>query len=131
MDSFLGDLFDFTFTRFITTKWIKFIYLVALSLLALFLLIAFLAGIAQLFNGDGAMQKLAGILFIGFAIIFFLIYVIVLRITLEIVAVFFRIEEHTRWIARASGAPDHGAPAGFPVSPMPVATPPASSGPMA
>jgi hypothetical protein len=103
MGSFFGDLFDFTFTRFITTKWVKLIFLVMLAVFGLQLVADVIASLAQMFGGDGISMKFVGLLILVASVVVFLVEVLFSRILLEIIVIFFRIEEHARSIANAGG----------------------------
>jgi cobalamin biosynthesis protein CobD/CbiB len=87
---FIGSLFDFSFTEFITTKLIRF----------LFGLGVFIAGVfALLFIASGFRQSaVAGVLFLVVSPLMFLLYVIIVRVALELTMVMFSIEEHTKQV---------------------------------
>jgi hypothetical protein len=110
MDSqgFIGDLLDFSFTKFITIKWVKLLFLAGLAILALELLAIELFGLITLFTGDGAAAKFMGFLMMIGALILVAIQVIALRIYLELVVVMFRIEENTRGLAGPKLTPPAG-----------------------
>jgi hypothetical protein len=95
---FLSDLFDFSFTRFITTRWIKLIFLIGIALATLQLVAYVLWAFTMLFTMEGA-SKLMGLVFIVVAVVIYTVEVIALRIGLELVVVIFRIEEHARRLA--------------------------------
>jgi hypothetical protein len=88
-EGFFRSLFDISFTSFITTKIIKFLYVLALVLIGLGALIlivsAFLASVAA-----GAF-----VLLIVAPLMTFL-YVIYARVVLEVIIQIFRINEHLR-----------------------------------
>ena len=85
---FLGRLFDTSFTSFITLSIIQLVFKLFIGLAALstvgFIIIAFSA------------DPMAGIVSLIAGPLLFLFYVIMVRIYLELVVVFFRIEENTR-----------------------------------
>lgn len=85
---FLGSLFDFSFTEFVTTKIIKILY-------GLCIVFSAIGGLAVLFSGL-AMKSFGGFLLavIGGPLMF-LLYVIISRVWLELVIVIFRIAENT------------------------------------
>jgi hypothetical protein len=94
---FLGALFDFSFTAFITSRLVRFLY--GLSIAGAALVSLFL--IARGFNvsaGGGVFM-----LFIG-APLYFLLSVMFSRVLLEIVIVIFRISENTAEMARQGRA---------------------------
>ena len=86
---FLGALFDLSFSEFITGKLIKFLYILLLIVLVLGYLGFVITGFS---NGVGT-----GLLFL-FIVgpIGVLLYLILIRVYLEIIMVIFRIEENTR-----------------------------------
>ena len=83
---FFGSLFDFSFTSFVTTKIVKFLYVLTVVLLGLGALVFVIAS----FSSSAA----AGLfmLFIG-APLAFLLYVIYTRVLLELFIAIFRIME--------------------------------------
>ena len=83
---FLGALFDFSFTTFITTKIIKVVYGVAIFLCGLGALAFLITGFSRGF--------LAGIGALILSPIIFILYVMLTRIWLELIIVIFRIAEH-------------------------------------
>jgi uncharacterized protein DUF4282 len=116
MDGFLGDLLDFTFTRFITIKWVKLIFIIGLAVLVLGAAGIAIFGLITLFTGDGFAGKMAGLFMICAAAIGLLFYAIALRIYMELIVVLFRIEEHTRVMAGGTVPSTHGFPV-IPVNP--------------
>ena len=91
---FFADLFDFSFSRFITARIIKVLYILAILGLGLMCLMMFVAGITQ--GGTSALGAI-----IGAPLLFFLglLYV---RVLLEVLIVIFRIAENTAEMARRS-----------------------------
>jgi len=92
---FFASLFDFSFTEFITTKLIKFLYGLGMLLGALMALALIIGGFAQ--------SAIVGILFLVLSPLVFLLYVIGARVWLELVIVVFRVAEHTAEIAKNTG----------------------------
>lgn len=84
----LGGLLDFTFTEFVTTRIVKFVYILHLVLSGLFCL-AFL--FRSLFGGS-FLSAIGGLLL---APIIFLALALIGRIYAELVMVIFRIAENT------------------------------------
>lgn len=84
---FFTQLFDFSFTEFITTKIIKFIYILGMIVTGLATIGIIISGFSQ--------SVVIGIVALIFSPLIFLIYVIVLRVWLEIIIVIFRISENT------------------------------------
>lgn len=84
---FFGSLFDLSFSEFVTTKIIKFLFILAVIASG----IGAIAVIAAGFTKSLAL----GILMIVLSPVVFIIYVIVARVYLEIVIVIFRIAENT------------------------------------
>jgi len=92
----LRSLYDFGFTSLIATRIIKFVYAL--------LVISYSVGAAILFLALLATGKPAGILFaIIFVPIFYLIYLIMLRIWMELIVVFFKIGEDVHAIRHRAG----------------------------
>jgi hypothetical protein len=89
---FFAALFDFSFSEFITTKIIKVLYILAIIAIGLIALGFFIAAASQ-----GGANIVFGLII---APIFFLLYVILTRVWLEIIIVLFRIAEYTREIAQ-------------------------------
>ena len=91
INEFFASLFDLSFSEFITTKLIKFIYIIQIVSAALFCLISIIAAFA---NGIGA-----GLGTLVIAPIMFLFFIVFSRLWLELIIVIFRIAEHTQSIA--------------------------------
>jgi Domain of unknown function (DUF4282) len=96
---FLRSLYDFGFTSLITLRIIKFVYALLVIIYSIFAVILLLALLAT--------GKPAGILLgIIFVPIFYLIYLIMLRIWMEVIVVFFKLGEDVHAIRhRAVGSP--------------------------
>jgi Domain of unknown function (DUF4282) len=92
---FFASLFDFGFTSFITFKFLRYFYAGGVVLILLTGIFFFFEGISQ-----GGVYILGAII----APIATLAYLIVLRISLEIVAMFFRIGDNTATMAAAAGS---------------------------
>ena len=88
----LGSLFDFSFTSFLTTKIIKFLYGIGIAVSGLVALSVVAAGLRQGIVGG------VGGLILG-TLLFFL-SVMYARVVLEVLIVIFRIADHTAEIAR-------------------------------
>ena len=90
--SFLAALFDFSFSEFITIKLIKILYVVGMIM----------AGIGALFMIGGGFRAsfFAGLLALIISPIVFLLYVLVIRIWLELIIVLFKIADNTKIIAQ-------------------------------
>jgi len=84
---FLGRLFDLSFTEFVTTSIIKFLYILAI-------IIAAIAAIAVIVTGFQS-GFIGGIIALILSPIVFLIYVLLSRVWLELIIVIFRIAENT------------------------------------
>jgi len=91
-NEFLKRLFDFSFKKFVTTKIIKFIFWVNVVIAAILSLLTVIGGFKE--------SVALGILAFIFAPIFYIIYVAILRITLEVIAVLFRIGEYVEDISK-------------------------------
>lgn len=88
---FFESLMDTRFDHLITPTMIRFLYIVAMVILALLTLVAIIAGFAK--SGG------AGILSLILAPIFALIYLIVTRLWLELIIVIFKIRDATEEVA--------------------------------
>lgn len=85
--SFFASLFDWDFTTFITLRFLKVIYIVATVLIALAALGFLIVAISQ--GGGGIV---AGIILVP---LFALFYLILVRVSLEVIALLFRIGDNT------------------------------------
>ena len=104
-------LFDVSFTTFITLKFLRVIYIVLMVLILLAGLTFLLRGLTQ-----GGGTAVAAIVLVP---VFMLLYLVFARISMELIALFFRIGENTSIIAvhlagggTAGGTPP--APGGIP-----------------
>ena len=88
---FLGALFDFSFSEFITVKLIKILYILGIIFSTIVAIIFIVSG----FN----ISTGVGIIFLILSPIIFLLYVILIRIYLEIIIVIFKIAENTKQLA--------------------------------
>lgn len=105
---FLGSLFDFSFTSFVTLRFLRVIYALLVVLILLAGLAFFIAGLA---SGEAA--GIAGAFIV--VPLATLLYLVFARIYMEIIALFFRIGENTNRMAALMGsgpAPGYGGPAG-------------------
>ena len=93
-EGFFESLFDMSFTAFITTRIVKFLYILAIVVAGLMSLALVIGGARSLPNEYGGVF----VLFIA-APLFFLISVIFARVVLESIIVMFRIAEHAAEIA--------------------------------
>lgn len=111
---FFKALFDFSFSSFITTKIIKFLYVVMVILTALGMIFLIISSIAT------SRGSAAWLLVLLFAPIGFILYVILFRMGFELTIVLFQIAENIRdmsWsITKGQKAP--GAGGGLPPSPV-------------
>ena len=85
---FFGSLFDLSFSEFVTTKIIKFLFVLAIIGSAIGALIVVIIGFAS-----GSVT--AGILLLLLSPVVFIVYVLLSRIWLELIIVIFRIAENT------------------------------------
>lgn len=111
---FFASLFDFGFTSFITLRFLRVIYIVLMAVIFITGLILFFTGFTR-----GA----AGIAFSLIVVpIVTLLYLVIARIYMELIAIFFRIGENTTQMAQALGGGGQApAPYGYgsPGSPPP------------
>ena len=82
-----GDIFDLTFTKFVTPVVIKAAFIVVLVFAGLLWLLAIIGGFSNSFGADPA-----GIVFGGLG---FLLFVLLCRIMFELVMVIFAIKTNT------------------------------------
>jgi hypothetical protein len=118
---FFASLVDFSFSSLITTKIIKFVYVIIMVVVSLFALFFLIASLTR-----GVVGAFLGIIF---APLGWLLYMILARIYLEIVIIIFRIGEDVRLIATRGGPTPGGyapppTPGGYPPPPTPGAYPP-------
>ncbi|MCL5291470.1 MAG: DUF4282 domain-containing protein [Actinobacteria bacterium] len=95
-------LFDFTFTNFVALMIIRVLYWISI-------IVAFIFAIGVIVTGFSRSAG-AGLLSIVLAIIVFFLSIIVARLYLELIAVVFRIEVHTRKIAEQDQVHPGSAP---------------------
>ena len=95
-DRFFASLFDVSFTRLITTKVVKVIFILSLALAGLLALTIFAAGISS----GSSLGAVAAILV---APLYFLLVAIYVRVFLEVLVVLFRINENVARIATVFG----------------------------
>lgn len=99
---FFAALFDFSFTSFITLKFLKVIYALLVAMIVLTGLVSLLVSVSQ----GGAF------IFVGLILVplMTLVYLIFARVALESVAMFFRIGENTSVMAANSANPNTALP---------------------
>jgi hypothetical protein len=116
-----ASLFDFNFTSFITLKFLKVIYALLMGLI-------FLAGIIVFF-GALLSGTAGGVLFGLFIVpILVIVYLLILRVYLESLALFFRIGENTQAIRQSLGGSAPGGFGAYQQPPAPPQSPPQPSG---
>ena len=93
MQDFFSTLFDFSFSEFVTTKIIKVIYGIGV-------LFAGIVAIAFIVKGFNASAFL-GILALIVSPVVFIIYIILIRVWLEVVIVLFKISEDVQNMAKS------------------------------
>jgi uncharacterized protein DUF4282 len=127
--SFFASLFDFGFTSFITLRFLKVIYTILVVLILFVGAIALIVGLA---SGSAAGVLLGLIL----APLLTLFYLIMARVWLEVIAMFFRIGDNTSLAVQLlnganPGQPGYGAQPGpsVPWGPAPTAGAPFGQGP--
>jgi hypothetical protein len=94
----LATLFDFSFTEFITSKLVKLLFVIGI----VFAVIGAIAFISAGFQAGAGW----GILALLVSPVVFLIYVLLVRVYLEIIIVIFRIAEHVHLIAKSKSEPE-------------------------
>jgi len=96
-----GALFDFSFSQFVTTRLVRFLY----GMLVVIDVLVTLVVIVRAF-GEGAG---AGLVALILAPILLLILVVITRVYLEIIIVIFRIAEYLREMSGRGGAEQSGS----------------------
>ena len=114
-DGFFRSLFDFSFSSLVTPRIIRVVYMILVAFSGFFAVLFLLNGLA----GGGTNAILALLL----APAFFLLYVIIARVYLELVIVIFRIGDDVRRIA------DQGLGGGRSGGPGPAVGPGPATGP--
>jgi uncharacterized membrane protein len=94
----LASLFDFTFSNFITTKIIRIVYAMAMIFCAIFTCGFIITGFTKGF--------FTGILFFILSPVIFLLYIMSVRIFLELIIVIFRIAENIEQIKNQNNIKD-------------------------
>ena len=94
---FFESLMDTRFDSLITPKLIRFLYVVSMILLAIGVVVAIIAGFADKVG--------SGVLALIFAPLVALIYLIVIRLWLELIVVTFKIRDAADQIADNTGKP--------------------------
>jgi hypothetical protein len=119
---FLRSLYDFSFTNYIATKIIKTLYVIITVVYTLIAIVALITTVSR-----GGVYIVLGIIFVP---IFYIVYLALARVGLEVIAVIFRIAEYARDI-RDGLRPQGAVPPGWsPVAPQeppfggPAAPPP-------
>jgi hypothetical protein len=105
--SFFGTLFDTSFSSFITTKFIRVLYVVLILMIGL-------GALFGVFGVSAALSEfmpwvIAFILALPVTAVIFLAYVILARIWLEIIIVVFRMAENIQKMADGGGSGAPGA----------------------
>ena len=101
----LRSLFDFSFTSLITTKIIRFVYLLIVILYTIGAIGFFLAGVSS----GTAIGIFTAIILVPLG---YLVYLILSRITMEILIVIFRMGDDIRAIRMGGGLPPGDYPGG-------------------
>ena len=115
---FFGSLFDVSFTSFVTIRIIKVIYIITLVLIGVAALVFIVASFADSVGAGLFVLVIA-------APLVSLLYVIYVRVLLEIVMAIFRIAENTGDSVSLLRAQASGSPvASQPVPPRPPESPP-------
>lgn len=96
-------LFDFSFTTFITLKFLRVIYIVLLVLITLTGLVFLIRALSE-----GGTAAVIGLVLVPLVT---LLYIVLARIYMELIALFFRIGENTSLLVTAAGR-SFGGPGG-------------------
>jgi hypothetical protein len=92
---FLASLFDFSFSSLVTTKIVRFLYILLLVVGTVAAVVVLLGALAE--GGPGALLAIVVVP------VLWLIGVIYLRVLMETLIVLFRIAENVQTIARSKG----------------------------
>lgn len=111
--SFIGGLFDFSFTTFVTLKFLRVIY-------GILVVLILLGGLAFLLRALslGGVGVVLGLIFVPLGTLLYLVFA---RMWMELIAVLFRIGENTSTLV-ALMSPGAGGPGG-PGGPLPGGAP--------
>lgn len=93
---FFAQLFDFSFTEFVTTRIIKVLYGLAIFFIVVITVIAIVGSFRE--------SVAAGAVVLVLSPLWILLSVIVVRVLLEIVVVVFRIAEHVGQLSKRQGS---------------------------
>jgi len=112
----LSGLLDFSFTSFVTLKFLRVIY-------ALLLALILLGGIGFFFSlaAQGAGSAIVALIVVPLVVF---LYVVIARIYMELVALFFRIAENTSILVAQGAAQGLTGPAGVPPGQAPYGSSP-------
>lgn len=100
---FLGGLFDFSFTAFVTTRVVKVLYTLVVVLVVVCTLSSMTAGIVAIMAGAARQSDLAAIVALAQLVaapIVGLLLITLARVAFESIVVFFRVAEHLAEINR-------------------------------
>jgi len=92
---FFGTLFDFSFSEFVAIKVIKLLYVLGVLLAAF--------GAISVIVKSFASSTLTGVIVLIISPLIFLLYLILIRIWLEVLIVIFRIADNIKEIAEHTG----------------------------
>jgi len=92
----LTALLDLSFTQYVTTKILKWLYVLLLALVVIGGVVGVLAGLVTMFR-DSFLAGLATILLSAISV---LIYAVLARVWIELIMVIFRIAENTSELVR-------------------------------
>ncbi len=87
---FFGALFDLSFTKFATPYILRFVFILAMVVIGLAVVMAFLGGLISLFNGDPV-----GLVFVILAPLGGLLYLLVVRLALEAAIAVIRVAQNS------------------------------------
>ncbi len=85
--SFFTSLFDFSFSRFVTLRLVKFLYVISVILTVFLMIAVILAGFTEAVSG----VETVGYIVLGPVVAF--LYLLIVRVGLELVVVVFRVGE--------------------------------------
>ena len=92
---FIASVFDLSFTEFVTPKIVKILFILAVLFTGIFFVVSAITTVSAGFSGSEASGIVTLFLTLILAPLGFFLYVLLIRMWLEVVIVLFRIAENT------------------------------------
>jgi Domain of unknown function (DUF4282)/Protein of unknown function (DUF2510) len=96
---FFRSLYDFKFASLVATRWMKFIYAIWVVLLSLAAAIGVIASLVEL-----SQSPVAGVVLLIAVLIYYVVWLIIIRVVAEVLIVFFRIGDDLRALRLGTAA---------------------------